>query len=234
MLAGLQHASAGHITANLQMHRERRPFCHAQNSRSSQLCFVDPTAQQKTKQNKMSSDNSGFRAVNIPHIIRLPYHQVTAVPAGRGRRPRPAGTHSQFRSHYRKPVFKQESGFSENKTCRANQGLCHHTGRPLTLTLPPARLTCTDLFPPRAEIRARWLPTNTDFSRRAVFLSHHCFSTSLRSFPCRQRLCSFSLQRYYSDPSRNCTLNKLGGNKKTWLFHLYKSNIRILDKLTRH
>lgn len=157
------------------------------------------------KKNKMSSDNSGFRAVNIPHIIRLPYHQVTAVPAGQGRKPRPAGTHSQFRSHYRKPVFKQESGFQkiklQTKTCRANQGLCHHTGCPLTVTLPPARLTCTDLFPPRAEIRARWLPTNTDFSRQAVFSLTAAFQRLWDPFPAGNGCVHFLSKRFIQTPA---------------------------------
>lgn len=97
---------------------------------SSPLCFVDPAENRRNK-NKMSSDNSGFRAVNIPHIIRLPNHQVTAVPARRRKKRRRAHIYSPG-SPNRKPVSNRKTNFRKSNSKLKRAELIGGCGRKIS------------------------------------------------------------------------------------------------------
>lgn len=88
---------------------------------------------------------------------------------------------------------------------------CHHTGRPLTLTLtlPPASLTCTGLLSPRPE-RLLLTPDQHRFPRTSSYRSRRFFFFFFLN--CGK----FGLK----DRNKFCL---------SWL-HLYKSNIKILDR----
>lgn len=124
-------SSAAYICKSADLRRERGGHCvtvrhrthgfhrSCRHERSSQVRFVDPAEYQQHK-NEVSADNPGFRAVNIPDIIRLPYHQLAAVPARRRKKSRWAHVYRPG-SPKHPPVVNRKSVFRKSN-CKLNGG----------------------------------------------------------------------------------------------------------------
>lgn len=172
----------------------------------------------------MSADNAGFRAVNIPRIIRLPYHQVTAVPARRRKKSRRAHVYSPG-SPKRKPVVNRKAVFRKSNCKLKGEDLIGGSWKEDSLQIfhrEWARMIASIPVPsPRTPPHPHPSPSPANLLRP--------FSSQARALPTDSQPTAKNIKKL------NCGMLGLrdrNGFCLHWL-HLHKSHTRSLEKIVR-